>query len=566
MPLRLLHKKTHTFAFILLGITLVAVGIVWYNQQPSRAADLSKFDPGNIMSDAVMSNKNSMTEAQIQAFLDSKNPCNNTNTYMASWYPHLQYNIRDGKFVCMAKERFNGESAAHIIWQAGQDYNINPQVLIVLLQKEQGLITDTWPNHIQYRGATGYGCPDTAPCDEQYYGLKNQIRKSASLFRTVLDGGWSNYPVGNNYVQYNPNTACGGSVINIKNRATSALYRYTPYQPNQSALNAGYGTGDSCGAYGNRNFWAYFTDWFGSTINIFWGKMDDPRWMQPVQETQKIDLSNLEPVDAVIPESTQIKFVNKTTINGTVYLQSEYDALNGHQKGIPLPSLNEIPFIEIDSPRWMTITCNEVRKITPNNGKSTGVLYKKGLVAEFTSKTLVNNRWYLRTKTDTANNNNLGFPIHCVDTSYTTETISFDKPRNLYVPSNSAFTDLNHPKNTYYLKANQVLYFSRKFLFNGLWYYQTDQDYLNNRLIGVRSTDTFEAVDFTPMDDPRALTLKHSSQKWDLVSTRPVGETLPRGMVRHYVDKYQSNGVWYLRTQYDYENNIQLGIPLQSLQ
>ena len=31
-----------------------------------------------------------------------------------------------------------------------------------------------------------------------------------------------------------------------------------------AALNAGYGTGDGS-AYGNRNFFSYFTDWFGST-------------------------------------------------------------------------------------------------------------------------------------------------------------------------------------------------------------------------------------------------------------------------------------------------------------
>lgn len=267
MALHIRHLKPKNLVLTTLVAALIGAGGWFYQQRSSSAADLSKFDPGNIMSDAVMSNKNSMTEAQIQAFLNSKNPCNNTNTHMAAWYPNLQYNIKDGIFVCMAKESFNGESAARIIWQAGQDYNINPQVLIVLLQKEQGLITDTWPNHVQYRTATGYGCPDTAPCDEQYYGLKNQVRLAAAMFRTVLNGGWSNYPVGNNYVLYNPNHSCGGTNINIKNRATSALYRYTPYQPNQSALNAGYGTGDSCGAYGNRNFWLYFTDWFGTTTS-----------------------------------------------------------------------------------------------------------------------------------------------------------------------------------------------------------------------------------------------------------------------------------------------------------
>jgi len=259
------HKKIIYMAVLFLVSISVAILSFIYFQSTTRAADLSKFDPGNIMSDDVMSNHTAMSVQQIQAFLESKNACNNTNTYLASYYPHLQYNIKDGKFVCMAKDSFNGESAAQIIWQAARDYEINPQVLIIILQKEQGLVTDTWPNHLQYRSATGYGCSDTAACDSQYYGLKNQVRLTAASFRRILNGGGSNYPVGTNYILYNPNRACGGSNVAIQNRATSALYNYTPYQPNQSSLAAGYSDGDSCGAYGNRNFWLWFNDWFGST-------------------------------------------------------------------------------------------------------------------------------------------------------------------------------------------------------------------------------------------------------------------------------------------------------------
>ncbi|MBR5647989.1 hypothetical protein IKW73_03635, partial [Candidatus Saccharibacteria bacterium] len=240
--------------------------------EEAEAASLAGFDPGYIISDYQMSNYSSMSEAEIQAFLSSKGNCRDTEIYKAGYYPSLKYHIKDGHFVCLAEETFSdgevygeedGESAAHIIWQAAQDYRINPQVLIVLLQKEQGLITDSWPNNIQYRSATGFGCPDTAACSSQYYGFKNQVRTAAAMFRTVLDGGWTNYPLGNNYIQYNPNAACGGSVVNIRSLATSALYRYTPYQPNAGALAAGYGTAP-CGAYGNRNFYLYFQDWFGN--------------------------------------------------------------------------------------------------------------------------------------------------------------------------------------------------------------------------------------------------------------------------------------------------------------
>lgn len=277
MNIKLAH---HPIKISIVTIVLVATAAVFGWQMlktTTHAADIRNFDPGNLMSDIVMSNKNTMSVQDIQNFLNSKNYCDNKDTYKAAWYPHLQYNIKDGRFVCMARESFNGKSAAQLIWQAGQDYNINPQVLIVLLEKEQGLVSDTWPNHVQYRTATGYGCPDTAPCDSQYYGLENQLKLAAKLFRDVLNGGWSNYPVGQRYVQYHPNAACGGTIVNIQNSATSALYRYTPYQPNQSALSAGYGTGDSCGAYGNRNFWRLFTDWFGSTSGAFHDGVDYTR-------------------------------------------------------------------------------------------------------------------------------------------------------------------------------------------------------------------------------------------------------------------------------------------------
>ncbi len=260
--------RRYIYLAIILFVLAAVIGFLNFkHNETGSAADVRKFDAGYIISDKVMADHGSMSEAEIQSFLKSKNPCNDTNIAKAAAYPNLQYHIENGHFVCMADERFNGESAAHIIWQAAQDYKINPKVIIVLLEKEQGLVTDTWPNStLQYRSATGYGCPDTAACNSQYYGFKNQVRNAAELFRYILDHGSRYYPVGNNQVKFNPNSACGSSTVNIKNRATSALYQYTPYQPNAAALNAGYGIGDGCSAYGNRNFWMLFTDWFGSTV------------------------------------------------------------------------------------------------------------------------------------------------------------------------------------------------------------------------------------------------------------------------------------------------------------
>ncbi len=251
------------------------------NMQDSMAADATKFQPGNIISDAVMANSSAMSLQEIQNFLDSKNKCDNRdyNLYLqyTKAHPNIQWHWEgepyNGHFVCLAQERFSdgveigyGQTAAEIIYEAAQEYRINPQVLIVLLQKESSLITDKVPNTHDYRQATGYGCPDTAACDSKYYGFKNQIYRAAELFRYTLDHGYSLYPEKRTvYVGYHPNSSCGGSQIYIENRATSALYRYTPYQPNGAAIAAGYGTGNACSAYGNRNFYLYFTDWFGST-------------------------------------------------------------------------------------------------------------------------------------------------------------------------------------------------------------------------------------------------------------------------------------------------------------
>ena len=246
-------------------VSLLFIGLLsFFASTNTFAASAKKFNPGNIITDYVMSNYTTMSVSDINNFLHSKNSCNDTDISKAYRYSSYSYHIENGHFVCMADESFNGKSAAQIIYDAAQTYRINPQVLIVLLQKEQGLVTDTWPNSIQYRSATGYGCPDTAACDTKYYGFENQVNNAAALFRSVLDGGWSNYLPGLRYISYHPNSACGGSMVDIQNRATSALYRYAPYQPNSSALAAGYGTGDSCSSYGNRNFYLYFTDWFGN--------------------------------------------------------------------------------------------------------------------------------------------------------------------------------------------------------------------------------------------------------------------------------------------------------------
>jgi hypothetical protein len=230
-----------------------------------------------------------MGPENIQAFLNSKVPtCDTWGTQSYAGTTRGAYGTSRGyppPYRCLKDYYENidtkennlqgrpvpagSKSAAQIIYYYAQQYNINPQTLLTLLQKEQTLITDDWPWDIQYRSATGYGCPDGSPCDSQYYGFSNQVRWAARMYQAIGDNDpdwYSPYIKGTNFVYYNPNTGgCGGTNVSISNWSTASLYSYTPYQPNQAALNNLYGTGDGCSSYGNRNFWRLFNDWFGST-------------------------------------------------------------------------------------------------------------------------------------------------------------------------------------------------------------------------------------------------------------------------------------------------------------
>ncbi|MFJ6531888.1 hypothetical protein [Microbacterium sp. NPDC091662] len=227
---------------------------------------LAGFEAGNIISDAVFTDKNTMSEAQIQAFFNSK-----VSSCQSGYVCIKDFSItsvtRPADAYCKGYTGAANESAARIIYRVAQSCNINPQVLIVMLQKEQGLITHTWPSAWRYNIALGQGCPDTAPCDPNYIGFFHQIYGAARQMQIYMEGKWFQwYAPGKTWnILYNPNANCGSSPVYVANKATSALYYYTPYQPNPAALRAGYGEGDGCSAYGNRNFYNYFTDWFGST-------------------------------------------------------------------------------------------------------------------------------------------------------------------------------------------------------------------------------------------------------------------------------------------------------------
>ena len=317
-------KQSLKVATFLFGVTALMFCVTAVRPSNALALSGSDFRPGRIIDDVIFYNSQSMTTGQIQQFLESKVPnCDYNGTQPASdWgYPNITHaqlaeykrNGTNGfskdtgfhapPYKCLTMysqsnpqmEAASGycsainagtRTAAQIINDVAKACGINPQVLIILLEKEQSLITDNWPLNRQHRSATGFACPDTALCDPAYEGFFYQVYSAARQFRV-----YQTYPNSYNYIAgranriywqtnygnfVNPSgnaddpsragqTTCGYSSVYIENQATAALYIYTPYRPNQKSLANLRGTGDDCSTYGNRNFWRLFNDWFGST-------------------------------------------------------------------------------------------------------------------------------------------------------------------------------------------------------------------------------------------------------------------------------------------------------------
>ena len=242
--------------FVAAIISVMALILAWsavaVHSQASAAANAQNFNASYIISDSRFYDSDAMTATEVQTFLDKEVPvC------------HPEYDSDPSSIVCLKDYKtssvsktadsycsgYSGgktQTAAQIIDGVARSCGVSQEVLLVLLQKENGLVTHTWPSPWRYKTAMGYGCPDTAACDSQYYGFFNQVYNAARQYKLYKASPSSyQYRIGSNIIYWSPTLSCGSSVVVIKNQATAGLYNYTPYRPNQAALDAGYGSGNS---------------------------------------------------------------------------------------------------------------------------------------------------------------------------------------------------------------------------------------------------------------------------------------------------------------------------------
>lgn len=578
MEKKTIRRRDHRIWYLIGGV-FVAMFLFTFlthlfkNQaEEADAANVANFDPGYIISDYQMSNYKSMNETEIQRFLKTKNSCNDTNinkytmgekvSYFSESMPPRTWHVANGHFVCLADEDFNGESAAHIIYKAARDYEINPQVLIVLLEKEQSLITDTFPHSGQYRSATGYGCPDTAACSSKYYGFKNQVRNAAVLFRTVLNGGWTNYPLGNNYVQYNPSASCGGSIVNIRNLATSALYRYTPYQPNAATLG---GWNDGCNAYGNLNFYKLFENWFGGIIDDEpYSDVVTPRYMEVAKDTNYINPYTGQS-DAAVKKGKIMKFSTKIVDkDGGWCIRTAEDTKNNKNRCIKRSDLDEvkIAFESIPESAQEKVIKAGASKINIRTGEET-VVYNKNLIKRFLKKATLGNYVYYVTEYDANNGSEIGILAKYISEIKYEEVVT---PRYMRVTEDTNYIVPQTMEEKEQVTKDTVLLFTTKTKdTNGDWCIRTESDTNNKNNVCIERSSLDEADKYFPVLSPRKMQVVKDVY-YTIPYTNKRGELVRKNKILSFNTKIVNyDGSWCIRIESDTYNNTNKCIERSNL-
>lgn len=181
------------------------------------------FNNGYIISDMDLIDNTTMNLADIQKFLERKN----------------------SKLATLKTKDYFGieRTAAEIIYNAANAYQINPQYILVTLQKEQSLIEDGTPTQKQIDWAMGYGVCDSCDPDDPalalFKGFGTQVDRSAKRNRWYIENsknGWLK--------TYGQTYTIDGHNVYIVNQATANLYNYTPH------------------IHGNYLFWKIWNSWF----------------------------------------------------------------------------------------------------------------------------------------------------------------------------------------------------------------------------------------------------------------------------------------------------------------
>ncbi len=218
---------------VALGATLIVL---------SLASNAFAAPPNLILSDGNLRAYDSMTVAQIQAYLNAQpGPL---KTLVTSDYDKV-ITPTPGNVNVNKTPDTDGvkKSAAQIIWEACQQWHISPKVMLALLQKEQSLLTRTSLTSTTLARAIGAGC--SSGTANKYPGFGNQIWHGAR----VLDG-YGERKNGSTVPRWTPGLSNGYTPSGVKT-ASLATYKLYVYNPSIA---------------GNTSFWNVYLARFGDPV------------------------------------------------------------------------------------------------------------------------------------------------------------------------------------------------------------------------------------------------------------------------------------------------------------
>lgn len=564
-------KPVNHVKLVLVSLSIVSLlvgSFTFYssNIDDAQAADLNNFNAGSIISDSVFYNYKTMSANDIQEFLEKKVPnCASGYTCLKDYSSLSTEKSPDA--YCSGYTA-STQTSSQMIYDISQSCRINPQVMLVLLQKEVGLVTHTGPGSWRYRTATGYGCPDTAACDSQYYGFFNQLYNAARQYRVYQAKPSSyNYVANrNNNIYYHPSSSCGSKTVYIQNQATAGLYNYTPYQPNTASLSAGYGTGDSCSSYGNRNFWLYFTDWFGDTQKEpEFTNFADPRRLVLINDASKINSVTSTTTGDTFPSGMVRKFTSKIELpNGNMCYRTEADHNSNSKLCMLASNLSEITI------NYQDLTAGNVKQINGSGYKvdirrniKVSENYSDTRQIQFNKTATVEGIVYYISKVDAANSSvEYGIPADMLNDSSLFEDINptFMKVSGEMFKYNIGTMSHVDPQ----LAINTTRTFTSRTKIDNIWYYRTEIDGMASlgKAIPENNLSTSLAEPFSNM---RCLIVNSDTQYKNISTGSASSQSAPTGTILEFGYKIITDSDKYYQTLNDYSAGVAIAIDSDAL-
>lgn len=226
------HSPTRRRLTTLLAATAIVLAL-------AGTTAASAVPPDLILSDSNLRAYDSMSVAQIQAYLD-RQPGPLKSLVTADYDKTITLSASQPNINLTPDTDGVKKPASQIIWEACQQWKISPKVVLAMLQKEQSLLTRTSLTSTTLARAIGAGCPSST--SNKYPGFGNQIWHGARL----LDG-YGEGKNGSSVPLWTPGLSNGYTPEGV-HTASLATYKLYVYNPSVS---------------GNTNFYNIYLSRFG---------------------------------------------------------------------------------------------------------------------------------------------------------------------------------------------------------------------------------------------------------------------------------------------------------------